>query len=438
MKTDQKRFSHPHPYTSTVITRNENRKTLLDILEVEETVTRASLTAASGLGAMTIQRAVRLLMLEGILKEERRPDPNSGRMSRVLSPAPLPPAVVLDLSSRPYTAHLISDTCFHVTEEQDITPEPPAYMEVRETFTGEENLRLLLSRVRQILYPLLPTQPAPAGGNLSGLSRQERAARFRRDMESSCFLPCRGVRPVLILPTVSDSPRHSHTVRATPPNLPLPIAGPRPILESPARLAEVIREELDRPTLPGMQDVPVVGEVLVTDTRTAARYALAHSPVATDCHSLLCVLDREVPDVFFLLRDDADDDRTRTTPAWFTPACLAPMENSLARAILFSSTGGGWEQLLDLAAACARLIHPNGIYLDKEIMPPDVRQKLLAILPEDCLLFPEIYPRSLPLSVIGAAMMSRRRIWDDMVLEDSTDSTDNTDDAGNTAEGNRP
>ncbi|MCQ2429786.1 MAG: hypothetical protein MJ192_05605 [Clostridia bacterium] len=160
--------------------RPDTRNRLLDALESKTCATCAGLADESGLGLMTVHRAVSELQCEGVLHRAKGPDPETGRTVTLYFPALSVPVLIVDLTADRFRARYL---CGALTPEDDLTVERSR----SGLMSCEDDLRRLMADTRRALTgrpttlrPLLflPDEQAgqPAAARLAAVLAEELSA----------------------------------------------------------------------------------------------------------------------------------------------------------------------------------------------------------------------------------------------------------------------
>ncbi len=165
----------------------ESIKSIFGAIAGKTSVSRAEISTATGLSLMTVGKVTDALLSMGIILQTKENRSSAGRRAGLLRVNPAHYAIVLDLTSRDFSMHLI-DMDLRLTENR-----PSAY---NDDFFFEENLSLFLKNVLVYLQTRgdmencvgigvsVPGTYAPdpdrvAGERLPGLSSIPLAARVR-------------------------------------------------------------------------------------------------------------------------------------------------------------------------------------------------------------------------------------------------------------------
>lgn len=406
------------PYHQVLSTRKDNREKILDAFEQQECMTRLQVAEACDISAMTVQRATHLMVKEGILWEERRRISSDTYTCFCLSPAPIVPLLVINMTARPYTAHLLFSPCLRTPAGQESyvvrkhCPPPQCLRQKAwENFTVEENLRLLLSRVRRDLHLQAIGGHRTRPGHIPR-RRRERAMAFRWQAQLLQRPPYLAPETLPIYPVLIRPDSFYDHVQPSLAYTPMP-DGPSDVTrtnEASRRLFQVMEEEL---TLPA--HIPLM-DASVLSARDAITYAVTHSRYAHLHTSILCLSGGEPSEAFLLLRD-------KPTAPWITPTCF---QQPLARlAAAFPKTPEAaleWSEFVAALSALLQYLQPDAVLLDVPALKEAVRQQVQDILPAHCALYTSLFDVSssqknasdhlLPARVGGAAMIARRCFWE--------------------------
>lgn len=372
----------------------ENLRRVLDMIEAEELVRVGRIAEASGVSLMTVRRAVAEGIDRGILSITHTADPITGRRCGLVSFADGVSVPVLDLSSQPMRAWVFPMNRIATAGEPDRrrgggNEVPLIVHEPNGEFSVEENLRLLLSRVRRELLNRRHT----AQGTHSGQNPQ------KADTASTIR-----VHPVVILPPEVENRQFRNRSSI-----------PRQVQDPPKRLATVVTESL----CGGLHTVEVHGGVTLVDERSAVIYGMTHAKWARGCTSLLCLRGGSFSGRDFYGRDNSGGRfsggtcsaalclcRNGVDGTFFTPSLLMPWLDSLTDTLRDMPPYPSGEAVAHILHSAVTVLRPDAVILDGLPCPDNVETDTdtVRVIPGD--------NGRLPLCVRGAAMLARRRFAD--------------------------